>query len=47
MPMFSPAGMSLGLNNLPGLGSTLAGQRARTELYRRGQCRGNHVRPAE
>jgi H+/Cl- antiporter ClcA len=26
MPMFSPAGMSLGLNNLPGLGSTLAGQ---------------------
>jgi hypothetical protein len=26
MPMFSPAGMSLGLNNLPGLGSTLQGQ---------------------
>jgi hypothetical protein len=23
MPMFSPAGMSLSLNNLPGLGSTL------------------------
>jgi hypothetical protein len=37
MPMnFSPAGMSLGLNNLPGLGTALAGQTAdQTEELRK------------
>ena len=37
MPMnFSPAGMALGLNNLPGLGTALAGQTADdTEELRR------------